>query len=213
MPSASTPTDPETRVSEAATLSHLPAEEIREHRRFFWITGIVSIVFGTIAILLPHIATLAANLTIGAIFAGTGLIEAVSAFQARRGRRIASRLLMGLLGLVAGLLLLFFPFSGILALTLLMSAYFLVSGGFKIYFAFKLRPAQRWGWVLAGGIASLLLGLILVIGMPGIALWALGLILGIDLVLYGFALIGLVRAAKQEAEQRQANRREEAPAT
>ena len=47
----------------------------------------------------------------------------------------------------------------------------------------------RWGWMLASGILDIVLGVLLILGLPGTALWAIGLLLGLNLLFGGWALI------------------------
>ncbi|MGF1607216.1 MAG: HdeD family acid-resistance protein [Rhodothalassiaceae bacterium] len=180
-----------------APVPDLAAREILEHKSFFWIAGGLSILIGVVAILLPFAASLAASLMVGALFAAAGIIQCVTAFRARRASRIAWGFFIGLVGLAAGAILLAFPLSGVVALTLFLAAYFIVSGLMKLIFAFRARPAGGWGWMIAGGLASLLLGFLIWAGLPSSAFWVLGLLVGIDLMLYGAALIALVTAAKR----------------
>lgn len=177
------------------------ADDIHENRWFFWVGGVLSIVFGVLAILMPYIATLAAELVIGAVLAMSGAVEAATAFKARRKTRIAMRFFLGLLSLAAGVLLLIDPLSGIFALTIVLTAFFLASGALKLYFAWKLHPEQGWGWMTFGGILTMGLGILVWSGLPGSAFWVLGLLVGIDLIFYGSTLIATVVVAQRYVEK------------
>lgn len=169
--------------------------EIREHRRFFQFTGITAIVLGALAILMPHVATLAASLVLGALFLVNGVIACVTAFRARRAGRTAMGFFLGLLFVIAGAALLFDPEGGVLALTVVLTLFLIVSGLMKLYFGWRLRPAPGAGWMMFGGALSILLGIVIASGLPGTAFWVLGLIIGIDLIFYGIALLAALRAA------------------
>lgn len=168
--------------------------EIAEHQRFFRITGIAAIVLGALAILMPHVATLAASLVIGALFLVNGVVACVTAFSARRAGRTAAGFFLGVLFVIAGALLLFDPEGGVLALTVVLTAFLIVSGAIKLWFGWRLRPVPGSGWMLTGGALSALLGIIIWSGLPGTAFWVLGLIIGIDLIFYGIALLAALRA-------------------
>lgn len=173
------------------------ADEITEHKWFFWIGGILSILFGAFAILMPHVATLAAGLAIGIILAANGVVGCITAFRARRASRIAMGFFLGVLCLAAGVLLLAFPVSGIIALTLVLTAFLLASGVLKLFFAWQIRPSAGWAWMLTGGLLSIGLGIIIWSGLPGTAFWVLGLIVGIDLIFYGATLLAMIIAARR----------------
>ncbi len=180
-----------------ADLSLRSAQEIRDHKWLFYIGGGLSILIGIVAIIVPTLASLAAEIFIGAVLAASGLISCVTAFQARKAAHIAAAFFLGLLSLVTGTLLLIFPVPGILALTLFLAAFFVASGFIKGYFAFKMRPASGWGWILFNAVLSILLGGLILTGWPGTALWVLGLLVGIDLIFYGTSLLTVVSAAKR----------------
>ena len=79
-------------------------------------------------------------------------------------------------------------------LTLLMAAYFIATGVVKAVAAFQLRGVAGSGWTFFSAACSVILGLLVFSGWPGTAVWLIGLIVGIDLLMYGWALIAL-RAA------------------
>lgn len=172
------------------------AREIAEHGRFFRIGGAVAIVTGVLAILLPHVATLATGLAIGALFLVNGVVGVVTAFRARGGRLFAG-FLAGLLAIVAGAVLFLQPFAGIVALTLFLAAFLLAAGLLRLWFAWNLRPAQGWRLVGGAGLLSALLGVLIASGLPGNAFWVIGLLVGVDLVSSGVALLALVRAVER----------------
>ncbi|MGH6676778.1 MAG: HdeD family acid-resistance protein, partial [Xanthobacteraceae bacterium] len=110
-------------------------------------------------------------------------------------------LISAFIGIVAGVLLLLWPLTGVLSLTLVLSAFFIVEGITSILYAFEHRNqlSGRWGWMLVSGIIDLILAGIIIAGLPGTALWALGLLVGINLLFGGAALIGMALAARTPA--------------
>jgi uncharacterized membrane protein HdeD (DUF308 family) len=187
--------------AEPETVPTTVATEVVEHRRFFQVSGIVSIVLGVFAILMPYVATLAANLVLGALLLASGLVEVATSFQARRASRVAAGFFLGLLAVVAGLLMLFFPPTGILALTAILTAFLFASGGVKLYFAWQVRGSTGWLWLLVGGLLSVLLAALIWAGLPDTAFWVLGLFLGVDLIFYGVTLLSTLGAADRAAKQ------------
>lgn len=174
-------------------------DDIREHRRAFLAIGVLSILTGAAAILAPRIAGFAVELFTGVALAVGGAAAFFLAFQARRRRGVAGVVIAGLLSLVTGLLLMAFPIGGIIALTLVLAAYLIAGGVVKAYFAWRARPSPAWGWLMASGVTSALLGVLVVSGVPGHAAWILGLIVGIDLMFHGAFLTALSLAAKKRA--------------
>jgi len=108
-------------------------------------------------------------------------------------------LLSALLGIAAGVVLLLWPLSGILSLTLILIVFFVVEGVASIMFALEHRRelTGRWGWMLASGIVDLILAAIILAGLPGTAAWALGLLVGINMVFGGSALIAMALQARE----------------
>ena len=158
---------------------------LQRSSRTLLIAGIALVVLGSIAIIAPGLATLVVAKFIAWLLIVSAIAEFYLAFQVHGGWRIAGAVLTGLVSLVAGVWLLLNPLAGVAALTLLLAAYFVAT---------QLRPVRGWGWALASAVASIVLGLIVFSGWPGTALWVLGLMVGIDLLFYGWALLGL-RAA------------------
>lgn len=166
-------------------------------KTWLWIAGIASVVLGALAIIFPFAASLAAAMLFGAILAASGLLELVRAFVMRGAGSLLWNVLFGLAALAAGLILLVFPVEGVVTLTFIVGAFFLAGGAFKLVAAFGLRPFPGWVWIAVSGALSALLGLILLFGLPGTAAWAIGLLLGIDLIFLGIAEIAVASALRR----------------
>jgi uncharacterized membrane protein HdeD (DUF308 family) len=130
-------------------------------------------------------ATLAVEMLAGIVLLVAGIMYLAHAFQVRKWRKITWEVFTAALFLLTGILFLAHPFSGALALTVLLGFFFLIHGGFKTLFALAWRHRPGWGWILASGILSFILGIIVITGLPGTAVWFVGLILGIDLIFTG----------------------------
>ncbi|MEQ8602701.1 MAG: HdeD family acid-resistance protein [Marivibrio sp.] len=178
-----------------ANAAGLDPQTIREHKVWFWGGGALFLLVGGLAIFLPHLATLGATFFVGGVFAVTGVMEMARAFKLRGKSRIAATLLFGLVGLIAGVLLLLFPLPGALTLTTVVAALFLVGGGLKTWHAFQLKPLKGWGWTLFSGVTSLALAVLIILAFPASAVWTLGLLLGVDLIAFGASLIALSTGA------------------
>jgi len=167
-------------------------------RRPIWIFifGIALIVLGALAIVMPQITTLAVELMIAWLFLLSGLVHGWSTFSMRGAWNIAGSAIVAILSLVVGGLLLFNPFEGILTLTMLMVAFFLAAGVVKIYYSSRNRHVRGWGWGVASGIASVAVGVLILLGWPSTAAWALGLLLGVDLFISGWSLVAIYPALR-----------------
>lgn len=155
---------------------------------FFWI-GVAMAVIGVLAIFFPVIATLAVEIMIGWLLLLVGIVTVFSAFRLEGTGAFFGTVLVGLLELGIGLYLLMNPAVGIVTLTILLAALFLVEGAVQLSFAFEMREQQSWLWMLLSGLVSIAVGLIIAAGLPGISLFALGLVVGINFLSTGIAFI------------------------
>lgn len=167
--------------------------------KIFLAEGIVLVVLGILAILAPFIAGVAATLVLGWLFLLAGISGLVFSYQSRSAPGFWWGLLSSAVALLAGLLIVWNPLSGLLTLTFVLIAYFLVDGILTILLGLEHRRelSGRWQWIILGGVVDLVLAFILISGLPGTALWALGLIVGIDLVFGGTTIIGVALAARK----------------
>jgi uncharacterized membrane protein HdeD (DUF308 family) len=173
---------------------------IREHWLLFLVEGIVLVVLGVAAIIVPVIATLAFTLLIGWLFLISGIVGLVTTFWMRNAPGFWWALVSGVVGIAAGIVLIRWPISGTVSLTLVLIAFFIIEGIVTLMYAFEHRAqlSGRWAWMLASGIVDLILAGIIFAGLPETAAWALGLLVGINLLFGGTAMIGMALAARSE---------------
>ena len=164
----------------------------------FLLTGILSLLLGAIAIAGPHILTFTISFLLGGLLLVGGLTEIVRAIRHRGRRGWLWALVIGALYIVGGVFLLFDPLAGVLALTFVLSIAFVVKGICAIAYAFRLRPQRNWGWLAMSGLASVVVGGLIWAGWPTSAMWAIGLLAGIELVLFGGSLIMLALAVRAD---------------
>lgn len=157
--------------------------------KWFRGVGIALLIIGILAVMLPYIATMTVQMLVAVILILSGILHIAHAFTVRKWRNITWELLFAVLFLFTGLLFVAYPMSGAFALTMMLGLFFLVLGIFQIFSAMAWRQRPGWGWLLTGGALSIILGIIVITGLPGTALWSIGLILGIDLIFSGFTLI------------------------
>ena len=171
-------------------------EPLRRSWGWLLALGISLIVLGTLAVAVAEIATLASVVFFGALLAVGGIIEIAHAFRVRSTSGALLHLLAAVLSIVAGFLMMTEPLAGSLALTVLIAAYLLVSGVFRIAAALSVDIPHR-GLAVFGGIVALVLGLLVWSELPGSALWLIGTFLGIDLLFRGWWAVTLALALRR----------------
>jgi uncharacterized membrane protein HdeD (DUF308 family) len=171
---------------------------MQEHWVLFLVEGIILVILGLAAIIVPPLATLAVAIFIGWLFLISGIVGLVTTFWMRHAPGFWWSLLSAVLGIVAGIVLIGWPVSGAISLTLVLIVFFIIEGVASIMFALehKRELSGRWGWMLASGIVDLVLAAIIFAGLPLSAAWALGLLVGINLVFGGSALVAMALHAR-----------------
>jgi uncharacterized membrane protein HdeD (DUF308 family) len=174
------------------------ATSLREHWGMFLAEGIILLILGLAAIVLPPIATFAVEILIGWLLLISGIVGLITTFRMRHAPGFWWALVSAILGIAAGVVLLRYPLSGMLSLTLILTVFFVIEGVASILYALehKRELTGRWGWMLVSGIVDLILASIIFLGLPGTAAWAIGLLVGINMVFGGSALIAMALGAR-----------------
>jgi uncharacterized membrane protein HdeD (DUF308 family) len=168
---------------------------ITEHKGWFYFLGILFIVLGVAALAFPFVTTIAAKIVLGWLFLVGGILQIVHAFSTRGWSEFFLDLLIGLLYLVAGGWLAFFPLTGIITLTLFLAFMFILEGFLEIGIGFRIRPHAGWVWMMLSGVVAIAVGTLLIANLPSSATWAIGLLVGINLIMSGVAYLLLPMAA------------------
>jgi uncharacterized membrane protein HdeD (DUF308 family) len=174
------------------------ARSLRNHWKLFLAEGIVLILLGCAALLLPLLAGLAITILFGWLFLLLGAFGLVTTFAMRHAPGFWWSLLSAVLTIMLGVFLLVFPGIGLISLTYLLIGFFVAEGIVTIMYALehKRELTQRWGWMLLSGVVDLFVAFIILIGLPGSFAWALGLIVGINLLFGGASMVAMALAAK-----------------
>jgi len=174
-------------------------KSIREHWRMFLIEGVILLILGLAAIALPPIAGLATALVLGWLFLLGGIVGLIATFGQKNAPGFWWALLSAAVSVLAGGVLLANPAQGVATLTYVLIAFFLIDGIIIIVMALEHRRelSGRWEWMMLGGVMDLILAGIIIAGLPGTLAWALGLLVGIDLVFGGITLIAMAMSARQ----------------
>jgi len=175
------------------------AAALHEHWVLFLVEGVVLLVLGATAVVLPAIATLAVTILFGWLFLVSGIVGLVTTFWMRHAPGFWWSLLSAVLGIVVGVMLLASPLIGAFSLTLVLIAFFLIEGAASIMFALDHRRelSGQWVWMLVSGIIDLGLALMIFAGLPSTAAWAVGLLVGINMIFGGAALIAMSLHARK----------------
>jgi uncharacterized membrane protein HdeD (DUF308 family) len=183
--------------AQTLTASAFASGESEGHFRGWVIfAGISLLVLGIAALMYDVTATIASVVLFGWLLTVAGFTQIVHAFQVRTWSGFFLYLLDGILRATAGTLLVLYPGTGAETLTLVLSFYFIVGGLFKTFASISLQ-FPSWGWSVASGLVSVVLGVMLAVQWPASGMWFIGLAVGIDLILYGWALLMFAAAIKR----------------
>src|SRR6266404_422596 len=171
---------------------------VKAHWKAFLFEGILLAVLGLAAMIVPPLASLAVTIFLGWMFLISGIGGLIVTFWARHMPGFWWSLISAALAVLAGMVLLARPVQGILTLTIVVGAYFLAEGVATIMYALEHRRelSERWSWLLFGGLMDIVIAFLIVAGLPGSADWAIGLLVGINLLFGGATLIGVALAAR-----------------
>jgi uncharacterized membrane protein HdeD (DUF308 family) len=172
---------------------------MRSHWKAFLVEGILLLLLGLAAIVAPPLATLTVELTVGWVILFSGIAGLIATFRTRGTPGFGWALLSAVIGITTGIVLLIWPLSGVLTLTLIVSAFLTIEGVASIMYALAHRRERtpRWGLVLLSGITDLVLSAIIFWGFPATAGWVLGLIVGINLMFGGTALTAMALQSRE----------------
>ena len=171
--------------------------QIADSWGWFLALGILLILAGVAAIAFPLLSTIATKIMLGWIFLVAGVVVIVHAFSVQGWRGVLLSLLVGALYVIAGGWLAFFPFTGIITLTLLVAALFLAEGVLEAMMAIRVRPHEGWGWLLVSGLIAIVVGVMIAAQLPFSAEWAIGLLAGINLLSTGVSFVVLALAGRR----------------
>jgi uncharacterized membrane protein HdeD (DUF308 family) len=179
-----------------------PAAREALGRQWKWLVaaGLLAIILGAIAIIVPAVGSVGAAILIGWLLIFGSAFVLASAFHERELLPIAVRVVLAGLWVLAGLLLLLSPLTGTITLTVVLIAWFVVDGVFRIAEAILRPELTGRGWLAVGGVLSILLGVLIWADFPSSATWALGLLVGINLLVYGMQLLTLGLTGRQLAQ-------------
>lgn len=174
---------------------------LREHWRLFLIEGVVLLLLGVAAVVVPPLAGLGVTIFIGWLFLIGGVVGLVATYGARQAPGFWWSLLSAVIALLAGASLVWNPLAGLVTLTYVLIIYFVIDGVLSLVAAIEHRRelSGRWQWLAISGLIDLVVAAMIIAGLPGAFAWALGLLVGIDLVFAGASLIAMAMSARDSA--------------
>jgi uncharacterized membrane protein HdeD (DUF308 family) len=186
---------------DTARLQVAVAKTLHAHWKVFLAEGIALVLLGLIAIAVPQIATIAVEVLLGWVLLISGIVGLIATLRVRSAPGIGWAIVSAFLGILVGLILLWWPLSGAITMTLLLAIFFLIEGIASILYArdHKRELSARWSWMLISGIIDLLLAAFIFVGLPVTAVWAVGLLVGINMIFGGCALAGIALRAREVA--------------
>ena len=183
-------------MSTATTPSATPAPELSG---WSLALGIALVIAGVVALVFPVMTAVVASLYIGWFALIAGAIAIAVAIKTRSEPEFGWRLFMGVVYVALGLLLVVNPIAGAASLALFVGAMMAVLGVVEIALALRIKPHQGWGWVLANGILSLVLSILIAIGWPLGSLVLIGYLVGFQIITCGVARIAIALATRHPA--------------
>jgi len=169
---------------------------VENNRGWFIAFGVLLIVLGIISIGAPFATTVVVKVFLGWLFLIAGISQIVHAFFAQGWKGFFGDLIIGLLYAFVGGWLAFFPLTGIVGLTVLLAIMFIVEGIFKFIIGIQVRPIGGWIWMIISGVIAVAAGILIFSGLPSSATWAIGLLVGINILMSGIAFLMLALSAK-----------------
>jgi uncharacterized membrane protein HdeD (DUF308 family) len=182
------------------TLVQTWPQEAKKNAGWLMFLGIVEIVAGVLSVMGPLVAGLTVAVVVGWMLVVGGFTRVVGAFKADSFGGGTLTFLWGLLYVVAGFYFVTQPGIGLASLTLLVTMVLFAEGLVRAVLAFQMRPAPRWGWMLAGGVLSVLFAVMLWRQLPASSLWFVGTLVGFSLITNGFTTTGVASAARKIAD-------------
>jgi uncharacterized membrane protein HdeD (DUF308 family) len=175
----------------------LPPEQLRSARRWLIASGILSIIVGVVALTVPAAASVGTAIFLGWVLVFAGVVMTAHSFSRGSAGGITLGFLNGLLTLLVGLYIVIFPLSGTVTLTFVLAVWFFGIGVLEVLTAWRAGGQPMAAVFAFSGVLSAILGVLIVADLPSSAGWAIGLLVGINLVFWGVRALMLASMFKR----------------
>lgn len=165
------------------------AGEVKKRSSWTMFMGVLIAGLGLLLIAYPFAAAAITTVLLGWVMILVGIAEVFFALHSHTVGKFFLKLLYAILFGICGLVLAFFPIAGVAALTGVLGTFLIIEAIVLIVTAFQTRPIEGWGWFLADGVASLLLGLLILARWPSSSAWAIGTLIGLAVLVSGITRI------------------------
>jgi uncharacterized membrane protein HdeD (DUF308 family) len=174
-----------------------PVDIVKQASTLSIVWGVLLIIFGMVAISSPFLAAVAVNVAIAWLIALAGVVHLMLAFRAHGAGSMIWKLLVGIAYILFGGYLIMHPVLGVASLTLILASLFLIEGILNIILFFKMRSLGGSSWVLVDGIITLVLGLMIYLQWPSSSAWAIGILVGVSMIISGVTRVMLSLAVRK----------------
>lgn len=168
-----------------------PEAIIKGSSRMGTVLGLTTVILGILAMAAPMIAGLTVTVVVAAMLLAAGVAMTAYAFSAGTFWRGLFQFLFGGLTALAGVVLLFRPLLGLASITMVLVVYFMVDGVSTVILGFRTKPTKGWGWMVFSGIAAVVFSVLIWREWPFSGAWAIGILVGVRLVMAGWVMIAL----------------------
>ena len=175
--------------------------EIKSRAGWGIFLGIVTAALGVLLIVYPLFAATVTTIFIGCILLIVGVVDIVLALRAHKAGTFFLRLLLGVVYGLGGLLLLFNPHWGVAVLTVVLGVMLLFEAGAATALAFEVKPLSGWGWLLFNAVITAILGFLILAHLPASAVWAIGTLVGVAILVLGISRIAISARLRQATER------------
>lgn len=153
--------------------------------------GIITVLLGILLLSFPLATATVTTIALGAVLIVVGIIDIVQALRSHTAGNFFLRLLLGIGYGFVGVLLMANPLWGVAVLTIILGAVLLFEAAMAAILAFQTRPAAGWGWLLFDAVITCLLGVLILAHWPASAIWAIGTLVGVAVLIRGITRIAL----------------------
>lgn len=181
------------------TIIQMSHRELQEHWKSIMVEGVLFITLGVIALVLPVAFSIAVEMVVGWLFLIGGGIQLYRSIQSNQAPGFWMMVVSALLAMLLGVLMIFHPLQGLVVITVIIGIYFIAEGIVKSIFALQIQRFASWGWVLLSGVCSIIIGVIVFAGWPSTAMWFVGTLMGVYLIINGVAFMIMANQAHKEA--------------